>query len=127
MERLERVVALERLTLDDRRLLYRYMVMMRAAEERGLSLYRQGKIPGSFYDGCGQEAISVGSSFALAPRDRMCILHRDLGAHFVRGLTPDRYLANYMGRSGGVTGGKDGNLHFGDRALGNVGHGLDAA
>ncbi len=44
----------------------------------------------------------------------MCILHRDLGAHFVRGLTPDRYLANYMGRSGGVTGGKDGNMHFGD-------------
>ena len=121
MERLERVVALERLTLDDRRLLYRFMVMMRAAEERGLSLYRQGKIPGSFYDGCGQEAISVGSAFALSPRDRMCILHRDLGAHFVRGLSPDRYLANYMGRSGGVTGGKDGNLHFGARELGCVG------
>ena len=51
----------------------------------------------------------------------MCILHRDLGAHFVRGLTPDRYLANYMGRSGGVTGGKDGNMHFGDRRLGCVG------
>ena len=51
----------------------------------------------------------------------MCILHRDLGAHFVRGVTPDRYLANYMGRSGGVTGGKDGNMHFGDRALGCVG------
>ena len=78
-------------------------------------------MPGSFYDGCGQEAISVGSSFALAPEDRMCILHRDLGAHFVRGLTPDRYLANYMGRSGGVTGGKDGNMHFGDPSLGCIG------
>jgi pyruvate dehydrogenase E1 component alpha subunit len=51
----------------------------------------------------------------------MCILHRDLGAHFVRGVTPDRYLANYMGRAGGVTGGKDGNMHFGDRRLGCVG------
>ncbi len=51
----------------------------------------------------------------------MCILHRDLGAHFVRGLTPDRYLANYMGRSGGVTGGKDGNMHFGDPSLGCIG------
>src|SRR4029453_16732190 len=29
--------------------------------------------------------------------------------------------ANYMGRAGGVTGGKDGNLHFGDRSLGCVG------
>ena len=106
---------------SDRAALLRFMAMMRAAEERGLSLYRQGKVPGSFYDGCGQEAISVGSSFALAPEDRMCILHRDLGAHFVRGLTPDRYLANYMGRSGGVTHGRDGNMHFGDPALGCVG------
>jgi TPP-dependent pyruvate/acetoin dehydrogenase alpha subunit len=111
----------EWLTRSDRAQLYRYMVMMRASEERALALYRQGKVPGSFYDGCGQEAISVGSAFVLAPGDRTCILHRDLGAHFVRGVTPDRYLANYMGRAGGVTGGKDGNMHFGDRRLGSVG------
>ena len=57
----------------------------------------------------------------------MCILHRDLGAHFVRGVTPDRYFGNYMGRAGGVTGGKDGNMHFGDRAPRLRRHGLDAA
>src|SRR5215212_6229462 len=96
------------LTRSDRASLFRFMVMMRAAEERGITLYRQGKIPGSFYDGCGQEAVSVGSAYVLGPRDRMCILHRDLGAHFVRGVTPDRYFANYMGRSDGVTGGRDG-------------------
>jgi pyruvate dehydrogenase E1 component alpha subunit len=111
----------DHLSRDDRANLMRYMTMMRVAEERGLTLYRQGKVPGSFYDGCGQEAISVGAAYALAAEDRMCILHRDLGAHFVRGVTPDRYLANYMGREGGVTGGKDGNMHFGDRALGCVG------
>ncbi|HKH41283.1 MAG TPA: thiamine pyrophosphate-dependent dehydrogenase E1 component subunit alpha [Solirubrobacterales bacterium] len=109
------------LTRDDRALLLRYMLLMRLAEERGLALYKQGKVPGSFYDGRGQEATCVGSAFTLGPRDRMCILHRDLGAHFVRGVTPDRYLANYMGREGGVTGGKDGNMHFGDRQLGCVG------
>jgi TPP-dependent pyruvate/acetoin dehydrogenase alpha subunit len=109
------------LTREDRAQLFRYMAMMRASEERGLALYKQGKVPGSFYDGRGQEAISVGAAFALGPRDRMCILHRDLGAHFVRGVTPDRYLANYMGRAGAVTGGKDGNMHFGDRELGCVG------
>ncbi len=109
------------LTRDDRGRLFRFMAMMRTAEERGLALYKQGKVPGSFYDGCGQEAVSVGAAYALGPRDRMCILHRDLGAHFVRGVTPDRYLANYMGRAGGVTGGKDGNVHFGDPRLGCVG------
>ena len=55
------------------------MVMMRASEERALTLYKQGKVPGSFYDGRGQEAISVGAAFVLRPEDRTCILHRDLG------------------------------------------------
>jgi TPP-dependent pyruvate/acetoin dehydrogenase alpha subunit len=109
------------LTREDRARLFHFMVMMRLSEERAITLYRQGKVPGSFYDGCGQEAISVGSAFVLGPRDRMCILHRDLGAHLVRGVTPDRYFSNYMGRAGGVTGGKDGNMHFGDRRLGAVG------
>src|SRR3954464_14187884 len=96
------------LTRSDRALLLRYMLLMRLSEERGLSLYKQGKVPGSFYDGRGQEALCVGAAFTLGARDRMCILHRDLGAHLVRGVTPDRYLANYMGRVGGVTGGRDG-------------------
>jgi TPP-dependent pyruvate/acetoin dehydrogenase alpha subunit len=114
-------VGTDALTRDDHALLLRYMLLQRVSEERGLTLYKQGKVPGSFYDGHGQEAVCVGAAFALGPRDRMCILHRDLGAHFVRGVTPDSYLANYMGRVGGVTGGRDGNMHFGDRELGCVG------
>ncbi|MEA2482240.1 MAG: hypothetical protein QOC55_187 [Thermoleophilaceae bacterium] len=109
------------LTDDDRAALLRFMHLMRFSEERSIALYRQGKVPGSFYDGRGQEAVSVGSSFALAPKDRTCVLHRDLGAHFVRGLRPGQYLANYMGRSGSPTGGRDGNMHFGDREHGSVG------
>ena len=109
------------LTVDDRRELLRNMLLMRATEERALSLYRQGKVPGSYYDGRGQEAVSVGSAFALSPRDRACILHRDLGAHLIRGVSPGRVLAQMMGRATGVTGGRDGNMHFGDRELGCVG------
>ena len=109
------------LTEDDRAALLRYMLLMRFSEERSIALYRQGKVPGSYYDGRGQEAISVGSSFALAPQDRTCVLHRDLGAHFVRGLRPGPYLANYMGREGGPTHGREGNMHFGDKSIGCVG------
>ncbi len=86
-----------------------------------MTLYRQGKVPGSFYDGYGQEAVSAGAAFAMGPRDRLCILHRDLAAHLVRGVDPKRILAQYMGRAGGVTEGREGNVHFGDRALGCVG------
>ena len=109
------------LTLDDRIALLRYMLLMRGIEERAMNLYRQGKVPGSFYDGYGQEAVSVGAAFAMAPEDRLCVLHRDLGAHLVRGVTPARVIAQYMGRDAGVTGGRDGNVHFGDFRLGCVG------
>jgi TPP-dependent pyruvate/acetoin dehydrogenase alpha subunit len=108
------------LTADDRRALLRFMLLMRATEERALMLYRQGKVPGSFYDGRGQEATAVGPAFALGPRDRACILHRGLGAHLVRGVTPGRVLAQMMGRAGGLTGGKDANMHFADSRLGCV-------
>ena len=111
----------EHLTLEDRTELLRAMLLMRGIEERAMSLYRQGKVPGSFYDGFGQEAVSAGAAFAMAPEDRLCILHRDLAAHMIRGVTPVRILSQYMGRAGGVTAGRDGNVHFGDRKLGCVG------
>jgi pyruvate dehydrogenase E1 component alpha subunit len=111
----------DHLTREDRVNLLRSMLLMRGIEERAMNLYRQGKVPGSFYDGFGQEAVSVGSTYAMAAADRLCILHRDLGGHLVRGVTPARILAQYMGRDGGITGGRDGNVHFGDHRLGCVG------
>lgn len=109
------------LTLEDRIELLRAMLLMRGIEARAMSLYRQGKVPGSFYDGFGQEAVSAGAAFAMAAEDRLCILHRDLAAHLIRGVTPARILAQYMGRAAGITRGRDGNVHFGDRNLGCVG------
>src|SRR4051794_16957027 len=114
-------VAPEYLTRDDRVALLRFMLLMRGLEERAGSLYRQGKVPGSFYDGFGQEAVSTGAAFAMAAEDRLCVLHRDLAAHLVRGVAPERVLGQYMGRAEGVTGGRDGNVHFGDRTVGCVG------
>src|ERR1700745_1287023 len=111
----------EHLTLEDRVWLLRAMLLMRGIEERAMSLYRQGKVPGSFYDGYGQEAVSAGAAFAMAPEDRLCILHRDLAAHLIRGVTPGRILSQYMGRAAGITRGRDGNVHFGDRRRGGGG------
>ncbi len=117
----DRTVASDHLNRDDRVALLRFMLLMRGLEERAGSLYRQGKVPGSFYDGFGQEAVSTGAAFAMAAEDRLCVLHRDLAAHLVRGVAPARVLGQYMGRAGGVTGGRDGNVHFGDRTVGCVG------
>ena len=113
--------ASEHLTQEDRVGLLRAMLLMRGIEERAMMLYRQGKVPGSFYDGFGQEAVSAGPTWAMHGHDRLCILHRDLAAHLIRGVTPARIFGQYMGRAGGITGGRDGNVHFGDRRVGCVG------
>jgi pyruvate dehydrogenase E1 component alpha subunit len=94
--------------------MYYYLRLTRALEERLGILYRQGKILGGVYLSTGQEAVSVGAAFALAPNDVIVPSHRDLGAHLVRGIEPREVLAQYLGRVGGPSRGRDGNVHFGD-------------
>jgi pyruvate dehydrogenase E1 component alpha subunit len=107
---------------EDRAGLLRYLLLMRLVEERGLNLYKQGKIPGSFYDGRGQEAIGVGATWALSGADALCSpLIRDLGAQLVRGTDLADVFRHYMGRENGLSHGREGNIHFGDPTLGIVG------
>src|ERR671930_480852 len=97
---------------------YRNMLITRAIEERGHILYKQGKIPGSFYTGRGNEAASVGVATAMDDDDVGTPLHRDMGVHVSRGVEPWRIFAQYMGRADGPTHGKDGNVHMADSRLG---------
>jgi TPP-dependent pyruvate/acetoin dehydrogenase alpha subunit len=99
---------------------YRSMVMTRGIEERGHILYRQGKIPGSFYTGRGNEGAAVGVATAMGSDDVGTPLHRDMGVHVVRGVEPWRILAQYMGRADGPTKGRDGNVHMADSKLGLI-------
>jgi pyruvate dehydrogenase E1 component alpha subunit len=100
-----------------RRFLY-YMSLMRQVEDRiERKLYRQGKIVGGVYVGRGQEAICVGAGLTSEPEDVLFPCHRDLGLYFIRGIEPRQVFAQYMGRVGGVTRGKDGNMHMGDLRL----------
>jgi TPP-dependent pyruvate/acetoin dehydrogenase alpha subunit len=98
--------------------MYRNMLITRGIEERGHILYKQGKIPGSFYTGRGNEAASVAVATAMAADDVGCPLQRDMGVHITRGVEPWRIFAQYMGRADGPTVGRDGNVHIGDANLG---------
>jgi pyruvate dehydrogenase E1 component alpha subunit len=98
--------------------MYRNMLVTRGVEERGHILYRQGKIPGSFYTGRGNEASSVGVATAMGSDDVGTPLHRDMGVHITRGVEPWRIFAQYMGRADGPTHGRDGNVHMADSRLG---------
>lgn len=97
---------------------HRYMFLMREVEERiEKKLYRQGKIVGGVYVGRGQEAISTGAAMAADPEDILFPCHRDMAAYFIRGVHPRQVFAQYMGRVGGLTRGRDGNMHMGDLRL----------
>ena len=105
---------------EDALQIYRNMIITRGVEERGHILFRQGKIPGSFYTGRGNEAASVGAAWAMQQQDWGTPLHRDMGVHITRGIEPWRVFAQYMGREGGPTKGKEGNVHLADERLGLI-------
>src|SRR3954452_11349925 len=100
--------------------IYRSMLITRGIEERGHILYKQGKIPGSFYTGRGNEAAAVGVATAMGAEDVGTPLHRDMGVHIPRGVEPWRIFAQYMGRVDGPTHGRDGNVHMADDRLGLI-------
>lgn len=106
------------LTAQDLHTLYYYMQLTRSVEDRVRTLYLQGKVPGAVYSSRGQEGAAVASAYALQSEDYLAPLIRDLGASFVRGIEPKRVFAQWLGRAGGPTHGRDGNLHFGDISRG---------
>ena len=105
---------------EDLLAIYRHLLVTRGIEERGHILYKQGKIPGSFYTGRGNEGAAVGVATAMGPDDVGTPLHRDMGVHVTRGVEPWRIFAQYMGREDGPTRGRDGNVHMADARLGMI-------
>ena len=93
--------------------LYHYLKLNRMVEERLSALYRQGKVQGGLYSSKGQEAISVGSAYALAPQDVLAPMIRNLGAMLVRGVKPVEFFLQYMQKEGSPCKGRDTSLHFG--------------
>src|SRR5260370_42274886 len=75
---------------EDLLTIYRNMLITRGVEERGHILYRQGKIPGSFYTGRGNEASAVGVATAMGTDAVGTPRHRDMGVHITRAVEPAR-------------------------------------
>lgn len=101
--------------------LYYWMRLTRTLEERLVALYRQSKIVGGLFRSLGQEADSVGSAFALEPRDVLSPLIRNLGSMLVKGAAPVEILRQYMAKGDSPTRGRELNIHFGDPQRGFIG------
>jgi len=94
--------------------LYYYMRLNREVEETMTRLFRQNKIVGGLYSSLGQEAISVGSAYALEKRDWLAPMIRNIGALLVKGVPPRDVFTQHMAKYTSPTKGKDGTSHFGD-------------
>ena len=111
---------MNRLTRSQLHELYYYLRLNRAVDEQLTKLYRQGAVVGGVYSGLGQEAISVGTAYALKSQDFIGPVIRNVGAMLIRGYRPRDLFLQYMGRKDGPTGGRDASTHFGDVARGVI-------
>lgn len=114
------------LTSDQRKEILTYMLMAREFDTAMLRLYRQGKAFGGVYSQLGNEAVSVGSAYALdTEQDVLFPMHRNIGSHFVFGQDLDQLMVNHLAREGSQMRGTDGTGHYADparRIYGNVSH-----
>jgi len=94
--------------------LYYYLRLNRAVEDTMVKLFRQNKIVGGLYSSLGQEAISVGSAYALEKKDWLAPMIRNIGALLVKGVPPRDIFMQHMAKYDSPTKGKDGTSHFGD-------------
>ena len=100
--------------------IYYYLRLNRRFEEALARLFRQNKIVGGLYGSLGQEAISVGSAYALGPGDWIAPMIRNIGALLVRGFGPAELFAQFMGRAESPTRGKDNGSHVADLKVRHV-------
>lgn len=94
--------------------IYRKLLLPRLIEEKMLILLRQGKIS-KWFSGIGQEAIAVGSTFALEADEWIMPLHRNLGVFTGRDMPLHRLFLQWQGSSEGYSKGRERSFHFGSR------------
>ena len=111
-------MALERDTLLE---MQRRMLRIRHFDERAAKMVKRGQIPGTVHTSIGQEAQVVGACMALADGDYMTGNHRSHGHPIGKGSPLGPLMAELVGKSGGVCGGKGGSLHLADFAVGSLG------
>jgi TPP-dependent pyruvate/acetoin dehydrogenase alpha subunit len=102
--------------------MFYWLKLIRAFDERLSILVRQGKVRSGVYTGIGQEAIIVGTAFALRKADYVCPLHRDLGTFLMKGVEPRVMMSQMFAKATGLSKGRDSALHSGVDELGIFGN-----
>ncbi|HEX7792850.1 MAG TPA: thiamine pyrophosphate-dependent dehydrogenase E1 component subunit alpha [Vicinamibacterales bacterium] len=111
-----------KLSHEQLREMFYWLKLIRGFDERLSALVKQGKVRSGVYTGIGQEAIIVGTCYALRQDDFICPLHRDLGSFLMKGVTPRTMMAQMFAKETGLSKGRDSALHSGVNELGIFGN-----
>ena len=99
---------------------FRWMLQTRIFEDKLASLYRGGLITGGVYIGRGQEAVSTACGLFLQKGDVLAPLIRDQAARATFGEPLLNVTRTYLGSRQGSMRGRDGNIHRGYPAAGQL-------
>jgi len=102
--------------------MFYWLKLIRAFDLQLSTLVKQGKVRSGVYTGIGQEAIVVGTCFALRKQDWICPLHRDLGTFLMKGISARAMMSQMLAKETGLSKGRDSALHSGDNELGIFGN-----
>lgn len=114
------------LNRDQQLELYYYLRLTREVEQVLVNLYRQNKVIGGLYRSLGQEAVAIGSAYALRRRDDgtgdvISPAIRNLGSLLMMGARPVDVMRQYMAKGDSPTWGREQNVHFTDYNRGFIG------
>jgi TPP-dependent pyruvate/acetoin dehydrogenase alpha subunit len=101
--------------------LYRRMLLIRGVEDRVQSLFLRGDVHGTTHLYSGQEAVAVGFASVLTRNDRIACTYRGHGHLLAMGTDPYALLAELLGRSTGINGGRSGSMNMVDPEHGVLG------
>jgi acetoin:2,6-dichlorophenolindophenol oxidoreductase subunit alpha len=98
--------------MEDNYKLYHCMLLIRHFEERLLAEFSTGKLVGTTHTYIGQEADAAGIFSVTDPEDIVFSNHRCHGHFLAYGGEPYRLVAELMGKSTGLVGGRGGSQHI---------------
>jgi pyruvate dehydrogenase E1 component alpha subunit len=81
-------------------------------------LAQEGHFKGHYHLYIGEEATGAAAIATLGKQDHLATTHRNHGHVIARGADPGRALAEILGRTNGLLGGRGGTLHMCDPSLG---------
>ena len=100
---------------------YGHMLLIRLFETEMQRLFLKGEVHGTTHLCAGQEAVPVGVCSALETGDYLAGTYRGHGHALAKGTDPDALLAEMLGRTTGVCGGRAGSMNVIDIDHGLVG------